>query len=246
MLARRSDRAGAAPRRASARSTSSTDSSRGAPTERNKNSPRVFARPRTRWLLRINARETSRISKTRRRRRRVFGVFKPPRRDHRSRRRLLRRSPRTWIHRKRVGFTFHASTRGEVPLTVFIVSRRRLSAQNAADALRDDYLEVTIRPGAPSRLDFDSSRLPLTHDVNVTFPPFTAVARDVSGNAIQSFPTSAVSVSVSPPRFASSATSSPSSTASPLSPNSQSSVDAASRTSSPFVWRTHPSTRRAR
>ena len=74
-------------------------------------------------------------------------------------------------------------------------------AQNAADALRDDYLEVTIRPGAPSRLDFDSSRLPLTHDVNVTFPPFTAVARDVSGNAIQSFPTSAVSVSVSPPPF---------------------------------------------
>ena len=187
--AKRSDAPGARrrARRASARSTSSTDSSRGAPTERNKNSPRVFARPRTRWLLRINARETSRISKTRAARHAssassnllagttglgedYYGVRHEPG--------FIGNASGLRFTRPRAGryLLRFSSCRGDACL-----------AQNAADALRDDYLEVTIRPGAPSRLDFDSSRLPLTHDVNVTFPPFTAVARDVSGNAIQSF-----------------------------------------------------------
>jgi len=74
--------------------------------------------------------------------------------------------------------------------------------ENAADRLYDEYLEIVIRPGAPSRLDLGDSRLPRAHDVNVSFPPFTVSAFDVAGNIIREFNSSAVAVSASPAPFA--------------------------------------------
>jgi len=74
--------------------------------------------------------------------------------------------------------------------------------ENAADRLYDEYLEIVIRPGAPSRLELGDARLPSAHDVNVTFPPFTVSAFDIAGNIIREFNSSAVAVSASPAPFA--------------------------------------------
>ena len=182
-----------AARRASARSTSSTDSSRGAPTERNKLA-KSFARPRTRWLLRINARETSRFPKRGGGRRSALQTSSP---GPPVSAKTITAFATNLIHRKRRVYVSRVHARGGTSYGF-----HRVAATPVSPSAAGRPPGRLFRGHHPSRRaessGFDSSRLPLTHDVNVTFPLFTAVARDVSGNAIQSFPTSAACLSSRP------------------------------------------------
>jgi len=67
----------------------------------------------------------------------------------------------------------------------------------ANSELKRDWLEITVVPGDPHRLELGSQRIPAHFDSNASFPTFEIAAYDVSGNLLTNW-NGSVTVTVTP------------------------------------------------
>jgi len=67
--------------------------------------------------------------------------------------------------------------------------------------LISEFLEITIEPGVPHRLEFGGTPLPRRFDTNVTLPVFDVTTYDIADNVLEAMDAN-VTLTVAPPPFA--------------------------------------------